>query len=226
MAGKKKGAKKKKEKKEDPKNPKNPTAAAAGQGRAGAVASSLAALPRDDGGAARKTAFASLMAVVEAKPSHEVHLAEVRQTKRLDELAVPQLEKLEWCARMGKPDEADRYRVASALARAGALGVFFDHSTWISKEYASNPYICTPPPGDQSSYAKRFNPSGISYTAINHLLEILHLGGRLSFVQIMQIGGPLLQALVSQAASPATRHTHLVGGSRRRIHLTSAAHLT
>lgn len=211
MAGKKKGAKRQ----EENKPPKSTAAAsAAGQKKTGALLGG-------DSDAARKTASASLMAVVEARPLHEVHLADVRQTKRLAELAVPQLEKLEWSARMDKPDDEDRYRVASALARAGAIGIFFEHSDWISKEYASNPYICTPPPDSQSPYPNRSvacNPSGVSYSAINHLLEILHLGGRLPFARITQIGGPVLETRVSRPAPPTTRHTHLAGGPSRRFH--------
>ena len=124
-------------------------------------------------------------------------------------MAVPQLEALQWSARIGKPNSLDRYRIAAALGRAGIIQLFFEHSDWVSKEYASNPYASESAGIDQppSDACQACNQDGLSCTLINHLLEILHaeLGPSrstarsLSFDAIKKIGGPVLAALVSQS---------------------------
>ena len=153
----------------------------------------------------------TLMEVVDANPSHKVYLANSRQVKQMSDLAEPQLEALQWSARVGKPNNLDRYRIAAALGRAGIIQLFFEHSDWVSKEHASNPYgsesasIGQPP----SDACQACNQAGFSCTLINHLLEILHaeLGPSrstarsLSFDTIEKIGGPVLAALVSQACT-------------------------
>lgn len=155
-----------------------------------------------------KEAFVKLMNVAEANPKRGVQLADQRKAKEMGSMDVLQLARLEWSARVGKPNHLEKCRVAAALARAGVIHLYFEQLDWIHKEFDSNPYFTSPSHADQAGpdgNAPMRNESGVNCAAVNRLLELMHaeIGWsttrRLPFDAIMKLGGASLEDLVSWA---------------------------